>query len=383
MTHAYTPGLRLSEKIQIRKSRNLPLPGDVIVKKDDIVKSGDIVARTNLPGKVHSVNVVNRLAILPADLRKNMLKKEGESVKKDEPIAETRPFIKMFKSICMSPITGNIESISDITGQVLLREPPKPVQISAYIDGKVVRTIEKEGVVIETHATFIQGIFGIGGETTGELQIAVDSPDVIVKPEDLNETHKGKIIVCGSIIYYDAIKKALEVGVKGIVVGGIRDKDINELLGYDLGVAITGSEDINITLIITEGFGQIRMAQKTFDILKHREGSMASINGATQIRAGVVRPEIIIPYKKDETEKASETIGEGESPTSEESGGIAIGDPIRIIRNPHFGKIGKVKALPSELRTIETEAKARVLEVEFPDGQTTVIPRANVEAIET
>lgn len=111
------------------------------------------------------------------------VKKEGESVQKDELIAETRPFIKMFKSICLSPITGNIESISDITGQVLLREPPKPVQISAYIDGRVVETVEKEGVVIETYATFIQGIFGIGGETTGELQIVVDSPDDIVRPE--------------------------------------------------------------------------------------------------------------------------------------------------------------------------------------------------------
>lgn len=381
MTHAYTPGLRLAEKIRIRKSRNLPLPGDVVVKKGDTVKSSDVVARTNLPGKVHSVNVVNRLAILPGDLRKYMLKKEGESVQKDELIAETRPFIKMFKSICLSPIAGNIESISDITGQVLLREPPKPVQISAYIDGKVVETVENEGVVIETYATFIQGIFGIGGETTGELQIVADSPDDIVKPEDLNETHKDKIIVCGSIIYYDAIKKALDIGVKGIVVGGIRDNDINELLGYDLGVAITGSEDINITLIITEGFGQIIMAQKTFGILKHREGSIASINGATQIRAGVVRPEIIIPYK--ETEKASEPIYQSESPANEESEGISIGNTIRIIRTPHFGKIGRVKALPSELRTIETEAKARVLEIEFPDGQTTIIPRANVEAIES
>ena len=35
MTHAYTPGLRLAEKLQIRKSRNLPLPGNVIVKKGD------------------------------------------------------------------------------------------------------------------------------------------------------------------------------------------------------------------------------------------------------------------------------------------------------------------------------------------------------------
>lgn len=380
MTHAYTPGLRLSEKTLIRKSRNLPLPGDVLVKNGDVVKSGDIVARTNLPGKVHSVNVVNRLAILPSDLRKNMLKREGDRVEKDEPIAETRPFIKMFKSICLSPITGNIESISDITGQVLLREPPKPVQISAYIDGKVIETIEKEGVVIETCATFIQGIFGIGGETTGELQVVVDTPDDIIEPEHIKDVHRGKIIAGGSIIYYDAIKKALDIGVRGIVVGGIRDKEINELLGYDLGVAITGSEDINITLIITEGFGRIRMAQKTFDILKHREGSVASINGATQIRAGVVRPEIIIPYNED---VVPERLAEIVSSTSEESAGISIGDQIRIIRNPHFGKLGKVKALPSELQTIETEARARVLEVEFPDGQTSIVPRANVEAIET
>ncbi len=382
MTHAYTPGLRLAEKTLIRKIRNLPLSGDVIVKTGDIVKSGDIVARTNLPGKVHSVNVVNRLAILPVDLRKNMLKKEGDDVQKDEPIAETKPFIKMFKSICLSPITGNIESISDITGQVLLREPPKPVQISAYIDGKVINTIEKEGVVIEACATLIQGIFGIGRETSGELHVVVDSADDIIKPEDLNESHKDKIIVCGSIIYIDAIKKALDIGVRGIIVGGIRDKDIHELLGYDLGVAITGSENIKITLIITEGFGQISMATKTFKILKHREGSMSSINGATQIRAGVVRPEIIIPYNKEKSEEITKALTGDMAFTIKKSGGIAIGDPIRVIRNPHFGKIGKVKALPSELRTIETEAMARVLEIEFFDGQTSIIPRSNVEAME-
>ena len=379
MTHAYTPGLRLADKLQIRKDRNLPLPGDVIVKKGDTVKSGDIVAMTNLPGKVHAVNVINRLAILPTDLRKNMLKKEGDSVVKDEPIAETSPFIKMFKSICLSPITGVIESISDITGQVLLREPPKPVQITAYVDGKVVETIENEGVVIETNATFIQGIFGIGGETTGELQIVVNSPDDIVKPEDVKEVHRGKIIAGGSIIYSDAIKKALDTGVKGIVVGGIRDKEINELLGYDLGVAITGSEDINITIIITEGFGQIGMAQRTFDMIKLREGAVASINGATQIRAGVVRPEIIIPYNDEDTSGKSDESGSADG----KSAGISIGDQIRIIRNPNFGMLGTVKSLPSELQTIETEAMARVLEVKFPDGQTSIVPRANIEAIET
>ena len=378
MSHAYTPGLRLAKKIRIRKRRNLPLPGDVIVEKGNIVKSDDIVARTNLPGKVHSVNVVNRLGILPKDIRNNMLKNEGESVKKDEPIAETKPFIKFFKSICFSPITGTIESISDVTGQVILREPPKPVQINAYIDGKVTEVVESEGAVIETNAAFIQGIFGVGGETTGELQFAVNSPNDLIKLENLKEEYKDKILVGGSIIYYDAIQKALNIGVKGIIVGGIRDNDINKLLGYDLGVAITGSEDINITLVITEGFGQINMAQKTFEILKAREGSRASISGATQIRAGVVRPEIIIPFDGMDEKLDSEAHA-----ADEESGGISIGDPIRIIRNPHFGKIGKVKSLPSKLQKIDTEANVRVLEVEFPDGLTVVVPRSNIEAIET
>ncbi len=378
MSHAYTPGLRLAKKIRIRKMRNLPLPGDVIVEKGNIVKSDDIVARTNLPGKVYSVNVVNRLGILPKDIRNNMLKNEGESVKKDEPIAETKPFIKFFKSICFSPITGTIESISDVTGQVLLREPPKPVQINAYIDGKVTEVVESEGAVIETNAAFIQGIFGVGGETTGELQFAVNSPNDLIKLENLKEEYKDKILVGGSIIYYDAIQKALNIGVKGIIVGGIRDNDINKLLGYDLGVAITGSEDINITLVITEGFGQINMAQKTFEILKAREGSRASISGATQIRAGVVRPEIIIPFDGMDEKLDSEAHA-----ADEESGGISIGDPIRIIRNPHFGKIGKVKSLPSKLQKIDTEANVRVLEVEFPDGLTVVVPRSNIEAIET
>ncbi|MDR4499207.1 MAG: hypothetical protein MRK02_15015 [Candidatus Scalindua sp.] len=381
MTHAYTPGLRLSEKTLIRKKRLLPLSGEVMVKNGATVNSEDVVARTNLPGKVLSLNVVNRLGILPKDIHSFMLKGEGEDVQKDEPLAETKPLIKFFKSVCFSPITGKIETVSDVTGQVLLRYPPRPVQINAYVDGKVVEVFEKEGVVISAYATFIQGIFGIGGEATGELTVVAKTAKDVLKPSDVKEEHKGKIIVAGSIINYDVIQKSLELGIKGIIVGGIKDNDINQLLGYDLGAAITGSEDINITLIITEGFGQIDMAEKTFNVLTSRAGSKASISGATQIRAGVVRPEIIIPFSEefDTSEVKMTEI----SPVEEESAGIAIDDLIRIIRTPYFGKIGKVKSLPSELRKIETEAVVRVLEVEFPDGQTAIIPRSNVEAIET
>ena len=66
---------------------------------------------------------------------------------------------------------------------------------------------------------------------------------------------KGKVVVGGSFLSADAMKQAKEVGVAGLVVGGIHDKDLRALLGYDLGVAITGTEQVGFTLILTEGFG--------------------------------------------------------------------------------------------------------------------------------
>ncbi|MGR3219432.1 MAG: hypothetical protein ACUZ8H_06380 [Candidatus Anammoxibacter sp.] len=380
MAHAYTPGLKVSEKTTVLKKRTLPLLGNVLVKKGDIVRSDMIVAKTELPGKVHSINVINKLGISPGRINEYMLKKKGDSVTVDEPLAESKPWLKFLKVNCKSTINGTVENISTITGQVLLREEPRPVQINAFIDGRVVETIEKEGVTIETTATFIQGIFGIGGETTGELVIPVKNPDSVLAETDIDESFKEKIVVAGAFIDYKTLKKAIEVGVKGVIVGGFDDETLKEILGYDIGVAITGAETIGITIIITEGFGRIEIAQKTFDLLKSRSGAKTSINGATQIRAGVVRPEVVIPYQ-GETGVGSASDTKDEEAEKEQTG-IKIGDPVRIIRNPLFGKIGIVNDLPADPKIIETGSKLRILEVKFPDGAVSTIPRSNVEAIE-
>ncbi|MFQ5862317.1 MAG: hypothetical protein ACE5IC_04250 [Candidatus Brocadiales bacterium] len=376
MAHAYTPGLRVAERITVRKNRVLPLPGKTLVKVGDKVEAETVVARTEMPGKVFSVNVAGRLSIPPGDVVKYMLKKEGDAVEKEEIIAESKSFISWLKATCFSPIKGTIESISGITGQVLLREPPQPLEVRAYIDGKVVDVVEGEEVVVESIATFIQGIFGIGGETMGPLEMVVKSADEILTPNSLKEDHRGRILVGGSLVRRDALERAVKVGVKGIVVGGIFDEDLKELLGYDLGVAITGSENIGLTLVVTEGFSRINMAQKTFEILKNNAGAKASINGATQIRAGVLRPEIIIPLGG---EAGEEGISEPEE--AEVEGGMKVGNMVRIIREPYFGKIGKVEGLPVQPQAIETETKVRVVEIRFPDDSTVVIPRANVEVI--
>ena len=371
MAHAYTPGLKVARETTLRKDRRLPLSGDILVKMGQLVKAETIVARTQLPGQVRSVNAASILGIQPDELDQYMLKKEGASVEKDEVIASTKGIFGLFKSQCRVPVDGSIESISKITGQIIIREPQSPVEINAYVDGRVVDIIKNEGVVVETHGTFIQGIFGVGGEVIGQLVTACESPEEILTPDKLNEQMTDKVAIGGSLITADSISRAQELGIRGIVAGGIDDADLRQFLGYELGVAITGSEELGLTLIVTEGFGRMEMAAKTFELLQSRAGIKASINGATQIRAGVIRPEVIIP---------TDEVSEAGVSDEELQGQLIAGAKVRIIREPHFGELAEVIELPSELQELETEARVRVLKVRIErTGDSVVLPRANVE----
>jgi len=373
MAHSYTPGLKVIPKLKVPKRRILPIPGNVLVKVGDKVQAEDVVARTELPGRVHSVNVANRLGIDADEILEYMSKMQGDKIWAEEALAENKPFIKWFKTTIPSPITGKIESISEVTGQVLLREPPKELNLRAYIDGTITEVMPNSGVVVETEGTFVQGIFGIGGETVGELVMAVESPDEDLLPEFIKDDYKGKIVIGGAHAGWDTFERAKKVGVAALVVGGIHDKDLRQLLGHDIGVAITGSEQVGFTLIVTEGFGTIAMAEHTFQLLSKRAGDKSSVSGATQIRAGVMRPEIIIPGVRKDL---------GASDADKERGALKNGDPVRIIREPHFGSIGKVSDLPHALQQVGTESKVRVLEVTLEHGEKFIVPRANVEILE-
>ena len=373
MAHSYTPGLKVLQHSKVRKERRLPIKGELKVREGDAVKADDIVAKTNLPGNVHMVKVANRLNISPADIIDVLLVKEGDILNKGDMIAETQGLFGFFKSELRSPVSGQIESISDVTGQIVMREEPLPVEVDAYVSGTVLDVIQDEGVTIESEAAYVQGIFGIGGEARGNLEVISTSRDNELSIEDIKENHSGKIVVGGSFVSLEAYKKALKLKVKGIVVGGFNYFDLEEILGYRLGVAITGTEDLVTSLVLTEGYGNIKMSDRTYDLLKAHDGKFVSINGATQIRAGVIRPEIVIP------------LGDNEMPsdatTEKEKLGIESGSLVRVIRAPYFGKIGNVIELPPELQQMESETMVRVAKVSI-DGEDVIIPRSNLEMLE-
>lgn len=371
MGDAYTPGLLVTGDTVVRKTRRLPLLGDVLVKVGDVVTAEDVVARTELPGKVSLINFANVLGCLPDELEEKLLAPVGSHIEVGQLLAESRAFFGLFRSAIQSPIDGTLESVSKLTGQAVLRDKPTPVEVRAYLDGTVVEEIENEGVVVETRATLVQGIFGLAGEVHAPLTMVSKAPDQILEASDVKEEHEGKVIVAGAQATLEALRRAIEVGVAGVVVGGFAYHDIKELLGYDVGVAVTGTEELGTTLVVTEGFGKISMARATFELLGEHDGEAASITGATQIRAGVIRPEVVIPHVGSTADRGADGLG-----------GLEIGSMVRCIRAPYFGHIGKITALPVELEKMPSETMVRVLEVELEDGETARMPRANVEVIE-
>lgn len=372
MGSAYTPGLTVSGDIVVRRTRRLPIKGEVLVGIGDPVEPTTPIARALLPGNLQTMRIADPLGVEPKDAQAFMVVKVGDEVEKGDLVATGKKLFGIFKApIATAEHSGIIESFSEITGNALIREPSIPIDMNAYIKGKVAEVLPGEGAIIETRCAMVQGIFGVGGERQGVLRTAVASADEVLDEQHVLESDAGKILVGGAGMTAAAIKKASAVGASGIIAGGLKDSDLIEFLGYDIGVAITGSEKINLTLMVTEGFGFLPMASRTFELLKSLENHACSINGATQIRAGVIRPELIVP----------EPQAAGEASKEAKVLSLNIGTQIRVIREPYFGLLATVSDLPPELVTLDSGTHVRVLRAKLGSGEEVTVPRANVEII--
>jgi hypothetical protein len=142
-----------------------------------------------------------------------------------------------------------------------------------------------------------------------------------------------------------------------------------DLLGGELNPSATGNENIGFTLVLTEGFGELEMGQRSFYLLSKLDGVEVAVNGTTQIRAGVLRPEVIGPA-------IDEAV-----PVRSQTGTIEIGDKIRIVRGKAFGKTGIITDMPSKPQPIGSGGVALVVEVELNDKNRLTVPKPNIERI--
>lgn len=370
MKQILVPTVLASDSLTIRRKRELPASGKVLVGVGDTVEPNTVVANTSIQSGVFVVRVTQLLGLEPNEIEGISLVKEGEVVSEGDVLAKHHGLFGLFTSEIKSPVSGTVEYLSSLTGHIGIRLPSKELSLAAYLHGTVTEILSNRGVVIESHCACVQGIFGVGGERTGVLKEIPVKPDELIRVTSFPDQLEGSILFGGAGIGYGALKHAAQKGARAIVTGSIDDQTLHSYLGYQLGIAITGNEKVPLTLIMTEGFGAIPMNEKALMILKKYSGCAASVNGATQVRAGAVRPEILIFSDKIQQQK-----------TADQQMGLEVGATVRLIRHPYFGKMGTVSDLPQKLQALETGSLARVVAVKLHNDEIVTVPRANVEVM--
>lgn len=271
----------------------------------------------------------------------------------------------------VSPVFGKVTAISRSEGTITIKPLYQPTEILAHIAGTVSAVEPGASVEITTVGHLIQGVIGYGGERVGELH-PVSRTGGDLASEDLPEDVQGKVIVGRCGVSLAALKRCAEGGAAGLVLG-CGDYDVlKEFLAADPLQATGPSADCPFTIILINGFGSLPMADETYAELASLAGRTASLDGTTQLRAGVVRPEVIVPVAVED--QVSERTA---APTA-----LAPGMRVMIIREPGFGVIGRVKSLSSRPQPTASGALAPMAVVAAEsDGREWIVPQANLKVI--
>jgi hypothetical protein len=284
-----------------------------------------------------------------------------------------------------------IESVSALTGSITVVQDRRPVLLRAFISGHVERIVPGYGAVVVTQGQRVLGVLGLGGKSWGRLRLHQSDGPHLLSPQQVLPDYAGCVLVVPGEAGDRALHACRERGVRGVIAGSARARALGAFLGRPLAAEIvTGpgalalrdqpghgralADEPGFTVILTEGFGRLVMDEEALTLLRAHAGRVVSVDGLTQIRAGVVRPSVLLPAEDGGIGPSAETTG-----YLPQRALLDAGSRVRIVRHPYFGLRGTVIRPPGGLVRLETEVEARVLEVHLDDGRAVRVAEANVE----
>ncbi len=352
---------------RLRRERRLPVAGRVLVARGSTVAADTPVAEAELAGEMTALDAAGVLGLPAASVPAAVAVVPGDTVGVGDVLGRRVGPFGLFRRRLVSPVTGVVRSVSPLSGRVLIEGASRSASLTAFLAGEVTAILPERGVVIEGEAARIVGVFGRGGEVCGVLRTAVGDPGASLAPEDLSADMHGAVLLAGAGASAAALKRAGEIGVAALVLGGLDAVDLPD-----------GSAPP--VVLLTEGFGRRPMDPAVFALLAAREGRVAAVSGRTQIRAGVLRPEILVAGPPPPGETGGVIPA---SPPAEDGGTLAlrVGDRVRVLRRPHRGARGVVTELPGHRRALASGVLTAVACLRLDDGTEAVVALRNLEPV--
>lgn len=362
--------------------RMLAGAGEVIVRVGDQIAPETIVARSMTAERPAVLFVASELGVPNNTVSRYLTKKVGSTFEQGDTLARTRRGLRTVSF--PAPAAGTLTSVDEANGTVVFSIASGQNQLRALVSGEVERVVPERGATIRSTGSRLFGIVGFGGEAIGPIVIGPDRGDREVTPEQVKDSWKGSVVVCGMTVGVPTLNKLKQVGVSGIIVGSLSEADARRFLtGSGSGSEVRqatfwGSRhpdapfsaapiDVPFVIVATEGFGRLPMAEEIFSFLRDHAGQTVSIQAATSVGRQLRRPEIYV----------SGSTSHGNRRASDE---LAPGRPVRLVGGRSLGTAGACQS-PAYQRVTNAGVVTTVADVTLSSGEARVVAAANIEVL--
>jgi hypothetical protein len=350
----YYPNQRhLLEMTTIRRERSLPQDaiGRVEVRQGANVNLRDIVARGVMPSRYLIIEAAQFFRLRKADALPELMQVNvGDTVEAKDVLA-ARGGRRL-----LSPVKGIVAYIGD--GRVIVQETPEVIAIEAGVEGQVVDVLPGRGVVIETFGALAQGVWGNGRRVISALRMEPEAGIEDIYGDELDMQYRGAVVVTRRPLRETGLLIMESQGLDGIIAPSIEADLIERAM------AVKGA------ILITEGFGSIRMSAAVYNVFSGFNGRQVTVDATMPGRWESRRPEAII--------NPSGRAG-ARPPRPNPNIALAPGMTVRLTRAPNAGQVGKVVSLPKTPTLLENGLHVLCAQVELSGGERVSVPLANIE----
>jgi hypothetical protein len=223
----------------------------------------------------------------------------------------------------------------------------------------VVESVTRDAIEIRVAGALISAVGGSGNAVHGSLLMGVRDPTEELRAGAIDVGATGRIVVGGSRASAETLTRARAMGVAGIVLGGVLDKELRDFEATQARRRELGGVAGDFGVVVVEGYGKVGMDTSLFEWFRRHNGRMASLFG----------------------DSARLYVYDADPPPSRR---VLPRPGNRVVahRRPFAGIAGELQRVLDGLHAAPGGIPARSGIVRFDDGRTAVVPLANLSALE-
>ncbi len=315
------------------------------------VRPDQVLAHHRRPEPPQRVPLAGPLRVASHQVAGLLVVRPGTMLEAGDPIARSSEGRQV-----VAPAAGLLLGISASDGSALLAPLGPEEPVIGHVRGRV-RSVESGAITVEVPGALVRGVAGTRAAVHGEQVVAVHDPGEELRAGAIDVTATGKIVVGGSRASAETLTRARAMGVAGIVLGGVLDKELRDFEAIQRRRREVGGLSGSFGVLLLEGFGKVGIDPQRFAWLRAQSGSMASLFGADGLL-----------YVYD----AELAPGRRTLPH--------VGERVIAHRRPFQGRAGVLVAELDDLHATPSGIPARMALVRFEDGRLAPVPLANLEA---